>query len=88
MQLICYKFLNGTSNLLKRTVVLFILHFVFIFSIKYFPNSVISSQGSDDLSQNPNPETWVIFGGPDTSKEQSLPAKLESQVQLPAGKTR
>lgn len=35
------------------TVCRVIKQFVFIFSIKYFPNRVISSQASFDLSQKP-----------------------------------
>lgn len=51
--------------------------------MKYFPNKVISSQVSFDLSQKPKSDMWEIVGGPRRSKEQSLPAYPSLQVQLP-----
>ena len=54
-----------------------------MFSIKYFPKTVISSHVSFDLSHNPKSDICVMLGGPKRSKEQSLPAKSGSHVQLP-----
>lgn len=51
--------------------------------MKYFPNRVISSQASFDLSQKPKSDMWEIVGGPRRSNEQSLPAYPSLQVQLP-----
>lgn len=65
------------------TVCRFMKQFVFIFSTKYFPNRVISSHASFDLSQKPKSEMWEMTGGPRRSKEQSLPAYPSWQVQLP-----